>query len=170
VLYRCVEQSLIRSGPSLFSHCVRIYIISCLGLPQGFQHLLGGPISRYAFRVHYVKTFTAILMIALFGLTLGSEVFASHSEFVSCSASGSAEGARIEAHSSDRLVTPTCNESDCADPCHLGQCHLGHCSFSFTDNTVRLHAIDQKIENAVLNYAILGAAVLKGLRRPPRSI
>lgn len=75
----------------------------------------------------------SILILMIFGLTLGSEFFSSHDLAASC---GAPESVSIGVQANDqydgRFADLECpseqKEVPCSDPCHQGYCHLGHCS------------------------------------------
>lgn len=60
--------------------------------------------------------------------------------------------------------------SECADPCHVGRCHFGHCVVIFQDPALPILSL----ENDKVRYFELSSLVkspsLEGLRRPPRSV
>lgn len=116
-----------------------------------------------------VKNFTAILIIALLGFTIGSDVFSAHADSILCA--GDAHSVADSGISAKIKVkdTATSTQSDCNDPCHLGQCHFGHCSFSFSESSIRFHAVDRSIKREPRRRAEFIAPVLEGLRRPPRN-
>lgn len=74
----------------------------------------------------------SILILAVFGFTLGSEFFSSHDLAASC---GNAESVAVNAEASvqyevrvsDFECPEEAKEIPCSDPCHQGYCHLGHC-------------------------------------------
>ncbi len=103
-------------------------------------------------------------MITLFGLTIASEVFASHSDFIRIDTFSKPEVIQAD------LTAPDTEDSNCGDPCHLGQCHFGHCSFSFAENSINLYAIDRMTLGSTLAPSAFNPAFLAGLRRPPRFV
>jgi len=116
-----------------------------------------------------VKAFSpyiALLLIALFGFTIGSEVFASHSEFLP-----SDHGHSVEASDADVAVTTfsaPSDKEDCNDPCHVGQCHFGHCSVVVSDSKDRSVYIQPTAIQHAFTFQQHAGPALKGLRRPPR--
>lgn len=77
--------------------------------------------------------FISILILAVFGFTLGSEFFSSHDSVASCGdaqrvAVNAEDSAQYEGRVSDIECPKEAEEIPCSDPCHQGYCHLGHCS------------------------------------------
>lgn len=79
------------------------------------------------------RRFISILILAVFGFSLGSEFFSSHDSVASCRAAESIAvnakaTVRYEVRVSDLECPKEAEEIPCSDPCHQGYCHLGHCS------------------------------------------
>ena len=111
------------------------------------------------------KPFVALLLIALFGFTIGSEVFASHSEFLPADHSHSVSAS--DADAATTLSSPT-DKADCTDPCHVGQCHFGHCSVVVSGSRYRSVSLQPTSLKHTFTFQHHAGPALKGLRRPPR--
>lgn len=121
-----------------------------------------------------IKAFVSILLIAVFGITLGAEAFASDALICSderkiVSESDSSKLISAELHSTEKKSAPSQGTGNsCSDPCHFGRCHFGHCSFAFSGSDLHFHVADTIIEATGLRQSIVDAPFLEGPRRPPR--
>ncbi len=108
-------------------------------------------------------------MIALFGITIGSEVFAVHSDILLCESEGHSCVGGAADHS-QISESDAAHETACADPCHFGQCHFGHCSFAFGRSSWGLHALAPVVKEYFFAAWNIESALVQGLRRPPRTV
>lgn len=115
-----------------------------------------------------VKKFTAILVIALFGFTIGTEIFASHSEFLSCDEAIELKVADNGVQNDALLQHSEAGDSTCADPCHLGQCHFGHCSVVFSSSSICCLSVEPVSVARFFSFQMINGPALEGLRRPPK--
>lgn len=116
----------------------------------------------------------SILILAVFGFTLGSEFFSSHDSAAACGAEeraavNSEASAQHEVRASDFEFSEESKEIPCSDPCHQSYCHLGHCSHLTIASVLKIKAAPQ------LQLQIYGATYeryiptqhLSSIFRPP---
>lgn len=129
------------------------------------------PNSRYSVYVKHFRLVISLLMLAVFGLSISAEVFATDSGSLVCFDVLQVSIVGSSASVSSAKTTSTANNEDetpCSDPCHYGSCHFGHCSFAISGNFVRLQTSDRLIEPASFNQNLVEGPCLEGPRRPPR--
>lgn len=79
-----------------------------------------------------VSRVVSILILAVFGFSLGSDFFSSHDMTSSCGTGQTSLSSPLAEGQGATLISESgCSEEskkeDCSDPCHLGYCHFGHC-------------------------------------------
>ena len=127
--------------------------------------------NNYRVAVKQVRLLISTLLLALFALNFGAEIFASRDTSFVCtdqvqSSKNQITHSSITTSDEGQKETKT---SNCADPCHFGQSHVGHGAFVSGNGVLSLHPIDQIVIHQLRPQSLVDGPFLEGLRRPPRA-
>lgn len=113
------------------------------------------------------RLFVNICLIAILSSSFGVEFVAIQdtadalsTSVVEVEASVASKATNADAHH---------NDSDCSDPCHVGQCHFGHCSFAFAQSGLNYSILANSSLSVFSVDTLTDGPVLEGPRRPPKN-